>query len=124
MSTVNLNCHDYLVVISFFACIAGLWLLSDRFCHDTPSKLSDRATGSAKRDRDNELEETEQTLLRMTFAYWLLYCVAVSVLKLGLPEDWQIVQSLKLTGIFSFFLTFSCLVSLPLHKVSIRRIED
>jgi hypothetical protein len=107
MSTVNFNCHDYFVLISFFACIAGLWLLSDRFCN-----------------RDSELEETEQILQRMTFAYWLLYCIAVGVLKLGLPEEWQIVQSLRLTGIFSFFLTFSCLISLPLHKLSVRRVED
>jgi hypothetical protein len=103
MSTANLNCHDYFVLISFFACIVGLWLLSDR---------------------NNELEETEQTLLGMIFAYWLIYCIAVSVLHLNLPEDWQIVQNLRLTGIFSYLLTFSCLVSLPLHKLSVRHIED
>jgi len=36
----------------------------------------------------NELEETEQILFRMSFAYWMVYCVAFGIqkmLRLGNP---------------------------------------
>ncbi|MGL5804008.1 MAG: hypothetical protein ACRC2R_04245 [Xenococcaceae cyanobacterium] len=107
MSTVNLIWHDYLILTSLFACVAGLWLLSGN-----------------KQAQPNELDDTEETLFKMTFAYWLVYCVAVGVLKLDLPQEWQIVQSVKLTAIFSFLLTCACILSLPLHKLTVRRIAE
>jgi hypothetical protein len=106
---VNLIWHDYLVLISFIACIAGLLLLSD-----------------SKQAQKNEFESTEQTLFMMIFAYWIVYCVAVGIQKFGLPEDWQMVlQSLRITAILSYFLTFACVLSLPCHIIfAVRQVED
>ncbi|MEB3182596.1 MAG: hypothetical protein VKL59_26700 [Nostocaceae cyanobacterium] len=99
-------CHNFLVAVSFVACLGGLWLLWD-------SKPS-----------ENEVEETECILLRMSFSYWLVYCVAFGIQKFILPE-WETVQmSLKLTTALSYFLTFSCILILPLHKFAMHQVED
>jgi hypothetical protein len=101
-----ITCHDFLVPVSFVACLLGLWLL-----------WSDK-------QHKNDLEETETILFRMSFCYWLVYCVAFGIQKVVLPE-WETVQmSLKLTTALSYFLTFSCILSLPLHKFAVRQVED
>ncbi len=106
MQTLNIIWHDLVVILSFAACIAGLFLLADN------------------KHQVNELEETEQILFRMSFAYWMVYCVAFGIQKLALP-DWEIMLlSLKLTAALSYFLTFSCIVCLPLHRFSVRQVED
>ena len=106
MSSVNLVCHDFFVLLSFMACIAGLLLLWER-----------------KQQKD-EAEETERILFRMSFSYWLVYCVAFAIQKIVLP-DWEtIMMSLRITAALSYFLTFSCVVSLPLHKLAVRHVQD
>ena len=107
MQALNLIWHDLLVLVSFAACIAGLFLLSN-----------------ADQTEVDELEETEIILFRMSFAYWMVYCVAFGIQKLALP-DWEILLlSLKLTAILSYFLTFSCIVCLPLHRFAVQQVED
>ncbi|NMG11212.1 hypothetical protein [Brasilonema sp. UFV-L1] len=106
MHSVNLVCHDFFVLLSFIACIAGLLLLWE---------------GEQKKD---ETEETEEILFRMSFSYWLVYCVAFAIQKIVLP-DWEtVMMSLKITAALSYFLTFSCIVSLPLHKFAVRHVEE
>lgn len=107
MQLLNLGWHDYLVLASFIACIAGLFLLSD-----------------ANKTQTNDLEEAEQILFRMIFAYWMVYCVAVGIQSITLP-DWEIVLlSSKLTAALSYFLTFACIVCLPLHRFAVRHVEE
>ena len=107
MQILNLGWHDYIVLISFIACITGLLLLSD-----------------ANQTQANDLEETEQILFRMSFAYWMVYCIAVGI-QIALPNDWEIpLLSLKLTTALSYFLTFACVVCLPLHRFAMRQVED
>lgn len=107
MQILNPGWHDYLVLISFAACIVGLWLLSD-----------------SNQTQADELEETEQILFRMSFTYWIVYCVAVGIQKLALP-DWEILLlSLRLTAALSYFLTFACIVCLPLHRFAVRQVEE
>jgi hypothetical protein len=102
-----LNWHSAIVVLSFAASIAGLVLLSD-----------------VKDWEASELEETEAILFRMSFAYWLVYCVAIGIQKLALP-DWEILLlSLKITTALSYFLTFACILCLPLHKFAVRHVEE
>ncbi|CEJ47743.1 hypothetical protein [Umezakia ovalisporum] len=106
MHSINLMCHEFVVAVSFFACVAGLLLLWD-----------------CDKGKDN-IEETEKILFRMSFSYWLVYCFAFGLEKLILP-DWEtLLMSVKITTALSYFLTFSCVLSLPLHKFSVRRVEE
>ena len=107
MQMSNLIWHDFLVFLSSIACVAGLILLSD-----------------TKQNSADELEETEQILLRMSFTYWLVYCVAVGIQKIALP-DWEILLlSLRITSALSYFLTFACILCLPLHRLAVRQVEE
>lgn len=68
-------------------------------------------------------ETTDYMLLLMAFAYWLVYCFAVGLQRFILPQ-WEIVLlSMKLLGVLSYLLTATCVLSLPLHRVSSRQIE-
>ena len=105
---VELNWHDYLVMISFGASIAGLVLLGDR----RNSQPTDDRTLS------------EEILIKMSFTYWTVYCISVFGLKLHLPEDSWLFLSLKLTTVLSYLLTASSILSLPLQRMAVRRVED
>lgn len=106
MNLLNLLRHEFLVAISFVACIFGLMLLRD------------------SKSQKDDIEETELILFRMSFTYWLVYCVAFGIDKIALPE-WETIQmSLKITIALSYFLTFSCILSLPLHRFAVRQIEE
>jgi hypothetical protein len=105
---VELNWHDYLVMVSFVASIAGLVLLGD----NRNSQPTDERTLS------------EEILIKMSFTYWTVYCISVFGLKLHLPEDSWLLLSLKLTTVLSYLLTASSILSLPLQRMAVRRVED
>jgi hypothetical protein len=102
----NLCCHNSAVMLSAIACIAGLGLL---WGYDS---------------QNDEAKETERILLMMSFSYWLLYCVAFGMQKITLPGWETLIQPLKITTALAYLLTFSCVLSLPLHKFAIHKIED
>jgi hypothetical protein len=107
MQIQNLNFPDAIAFLSFIACIAGLILLS-----------------GANSAQVNELEETEQNLLRMSFTYWLVYCICLGLQKMTVP-DWETLWlSLKLTAALSYFLTFACILCLPLHRFAVRQVDN
>ncbi len=102
----ELSLHELLVIFSSFACVAGISLL-----------VSDR---DLTRD---DVETADHMLMLMTFAYWLVYCGAVGLQKIILPE-WEVAMlSAKLTGVIAFLLTASCILSLPLNRVADRQVE-
>ncbi|WP_239033134.1 hypothetical protein [Leptothermofonsia sichuanensis] len=103
---VHLSWHHDLLILSFFAAIAGLLLL-----------LTD------KRPDASDPEGTNRVLLMMSFAYWLVHCLAVGLQKLILPEWELVLTSIKLTSALSYLLTVACVLSLPLHRASIRTTE-
>ncbi|PZV10867.1 MAG: hypothetical protein DCF22_15700 [Leptolyngbya sp.] len=102
----ELSLHELLVIFSSLACIAGILLL-----------VSDR--NSAKDD----VEAADHMLMLMTFAYWLVYCGAVGLQKVILPEWETAMLSAKLTSVIAFLLTASCILSLPLNRVADRQAE-
>ncbi|WP_172641452.1 hypothetical protein [Nostoc sp. PCC 7107] len=106
MQSMNFLCHEFVVAVSFGACILGLVMLWD-----------------GKHPKD-DIEETEKILLRMSFSYWLVYCVAFALEKVILPDWESVIVSLKITTVLSYFLTFSCILSLPLHKFAVHRVEE
>ena len=93
-------------MLSFFACITGLILLWN------------------KEQLKTEMQQTEKILFRMSFSYWLVYCIAFGIEKIVLPFSEAVVMSLRMTTALSYFLTFSCIICLPLHKFAMSRIED
>ncbi|MDF5708874.1 MAG: hypothetical protein PUP90_14730 [Nostoc sp. S4] len=106
MHSLNIFSHEFVVAVSFIACILGLALLWD------------------SKQQKNDLEETEQILFRMSFSYWLVYCTAFGIGKIVLPEWESVLMTLRITTALSYFLTFSCIVSLPLHKFAVHRVEE
>jgi len=106
MHQINFICHDFFVMLSFGACIAGLVILWD------------------KEQQETEMQQTEKILFRMSFSYWLVYCVAFGIEKIVLPEWEALIMSLKMTTALSYFLTFSCIICLPLHRFAMREIQD
>ncbi|MBE9227021.1 hypothetical protein IQ264_16455 [Phormidium sp. LEGE 05292] len=105
MQIENLHWHDYLLLASFIASIAGLWLIN-----------------SNKPTQVNEREETERSLFLMIFTYWMVYCVADFAQKLQLP-NWDILlMSLQITAAISYFLTVCCVIILPLHRFSLQQV--
>ncbi|AFY56976.1 hypothetical protein Riv7116_4557 [Rivularia sp. PCC 7116] len=106
MHSANFICHDFFVMLSFLACITGLILLS------------------AKEQFETEMQQTEKILFRMSFSYWLVYCVAFGIEKIFLPKGEAVIMSLRMTTALSYFLTFSCILCLPLHKFAMRQIQD
>ncbi len=106
MQILNLGWHNLLIISSFCACITGLLLLID--------------TGSSE---ISKLED-EQILFRMTFAYWMVYCVCFGLQKIGLPEDEIALMSVNITAALSYFLTFACVLCLPLHRFSVTQVEQ
>ncbi|MEA5551935.1 hypothetical protein VB713_13365 [Anabaena cylindrica UHCC 0172] len=99
-------CHEFVVAISCVACILGLLMLWDN------NKQKDEA------------QETEEVLLRMSFTYWLVYCVAFGIEKIVLPNWEGLTMTLRITIALSYLLTFSCILSLPLHKFAVHRVEE
>jgi uncharacterized membrane protein len=106
MQSLNIFCHEFVVAVSFVACILGLALLWD-----------------GKRYK-SDIQQTEQILFRMSFSYWLVYCIAFGIEKIVLPEWESLLMTLRITTALSYFLTFSCIVSLPLHKFAVHRVEE
>ncbi|MEO3705148.1 hypothetical protein [Trichormus azollae] len=106
MFLANLFCHEFIVTVSFMACIVGLVLLWD-----------------SKIEKD-EARASEEVLLRMSFTYWLVYCVAFGIEKMILPNWEGLTTTLNITRALSYFLTFSCILSLPLHKFSVHEVEE
>lgn len=104
---LELNWHDYLVMVSFAASVAGLVLLGDR-----KSKPTDDRTLS------------EEMLIQMSFTYWIVYCISVAGLKLHLPEDSWLLLSLKLSTVLSYLLTASSILSLPLQRMAVKEVQD
>ncbi|MFM7406864.1 MAG: hypothetical protein ACKO3K_09430 [Cuspidothrix sp.] len=106
MCLANMFGHEFVVGVSFIASILGLLLLWN----------SNKET--------DEAQATEESLLRMSFTYWLVYCITFGIEKVFL-FDWEtVIVTLKITTALSYFLTFSCILSLPLHKFAVHKIEE
>lgn len=100
--------YHYLLIGSFLACIAGLSLIF-----------------ATQHLPVSDHEATEQMLFKMSFAYWMVYCGAFALQHLPLPT-WETLElSLKFTLVISYLLTFSCVLTLPLHRfsASLRQVE-
>lgn len=108
---VELNWHDYLVMVSCVASIAGLVLLGE------PT-----ATGSPKPADEKAL--SEEILIKMSFTYSIVYSISALGLNFPLPEDSIVLLSLKFSTVLSYLLTAASILSVPLQRMAVRQVEE
>jgi hypothetical protein len=85
---------------SFFASAIGLYIL-----------YNDAST-------QKDFGEANWNLMSFSFGYWMVHCIAHG-LQCQVCTDWTVAMlSLKFTSLFSFLLTFSCALSLPLNRIA------
>jgi len=95
------NWHDYLNLASFFASVLGLFVLLNQ-----------------KQTQTEDSEIADEVLFSMAFAYWIVQCIAIGAQKWVCPDWTTCLLSLKWTAVISYLLTFSCALSLPLHRIA------
>lgn len=93
---------------SFFASALGMFLLYNH------SKI-----------RNEDLNEAQWMLFAMSFAYWIVHCIAIST-QPWVPQEWAwVLLSLKFCSVLSALLTFSSAFSLPISNVSeVNKVEE
>jgi hypothetical protein len=69
----------------------------------------------------SQAEADRETLVRLTFAYWIVYCCARWVEQACLDFSQSLTCSLRLLMLLSYLLTFCCVLSLPLQLLEQRR---
>jgi hypothetical protein len=90
-----------ITLASFFCSAAGLFAL---YQHDGI--------------RNEDLDETQWMLFAMGFAYWMVHCVAIALVR-WIPQEWVwVILNVKITAVASALLTFSCAMSLPLNRIA------
>ena len=108
---VELNWHDYLVMVSCVASIAGLVLLGDRTATDSPHPADEKALN-------------EEILIKMSFTYSIVYSISALGLNFPLPEDSIVLLSLKFSTVLSYLLTAASILSVPLQRMAVRQVEE
>jgi hypothetical protein len=96
--------HDWILVISSIASVAGLY-----FYGRSPIKVP------------SEAEAAQETLVRLTFVYWIVYCCAHWGEQACTALSPSLTCSLRLLMLLSYLLTFCCALSMPLHLIEQRR---
>ncbi|NCJ07221.1 hypothetical protein GS597_12035 [Synechococcales cyanobacterium C] len=104
----NLSWHDILLAISGLASAWGIILLLKRESLEDHQEI-------------DESDAAEETLLRMAFIYWVVYCSTVVLQKFGGDFPHTYLVTLKLTGMLTYLLTFCCILGLPLHLLEARQ---
>lgn len=96
-----LSWHHWILILSALSSFVGLcWLCAD--CRNDLNDLTDA-------------ESTHQTLFRMAFAAWLMYCAAVlgETLCLNFADE----CGLRVLSALSYVVTFCCVLGIPLHAI-------
>ncbi|MGL5059368.1 MAG: hypothetical protein ACRC62_05245 [Microcoleus sp.] len=108
---VELNWHDYLVMVSCVASVAGLLLLGEPTATDSQIPADER-------------DVSEEILLKMSFTYSIVYSISALGLNFPLPEDSIVLLSLKFSTVLSYLLTAASILSVPLQRMAVRRVEE
>nr|MCU0547665.1 hypothetical protein [Oscillatoriaceae cyanobacterium Prado104] len=106
-----LNWHDYLVMVSCVASVAGLLLLGEPTATKSEMPADERAL-------------SEEILMKMSFTYSIVYSISALGLNFPLPEESIVLLSLKFSTVLSYLLTASSILSLPLQRITVRQIEE
>ncbi|WP_404784616.1 hypothetical protein [Altericista sp. CCNU0014] len=100
----TLSWHDSILLVSCFASVAGLYFY-----------------GRSQAEDPTDAEAAHETLVRLSFVYWLVYCASNWGEQICASSSQGLACSLRVLGLFSYILTFSCVLSVPLHAIEQRR---
>ena len=100
----TLSWHDSVLLVSCVASVAGLYFY-----------------GRSPIEDPSDAEAAQETLTRLTFVYWLVYCFAHWGEQFCTAFPQSPACSLRILMLLSYILTFCCVLSLPLHLIEQRR---
>jgi hypothetical protein len=96
--------HDYIILISSIASAAGLYFY-----------------GRSPLENPSDAEATQETMTRLTFVYWMVYCCSHWGAQACVGFSPSLTYSFRFLMLMSYILTFCCVLSLPLHLIEQRR---
>ncbi|MDG2991660.1 hypothetical protein L3556_12055 [Candidatus Synechococcus calcipolaris G9] len=113
MMLQNWEWHSWLLFLSAIASLIGiLWLVHQE----------KQAGAQGQNVPELTLQQAYgETLLRMIFVYWLLYCGVKGLQGLVPLEGTDLGRMCQVTGLLSYLLTFSSVLCLPMHYVQARQ---
>lgn len=99
-----LSWHDAVLLVSCFTSIAGLYVF-----------------GRSHIEEPTEAEAAHETMVRLSFVYWIVYCCAYWGERICAASAPDLECSLRILALLSYILTFSCVLSVSLHGIEQRR---
>jgi hypothetical protein len=99
-----LSWHDVLLIFSGLTSLAGVGYVY-RWAIEEPTAS----------------QALQETLMRLTFVYWIVFCVSSLGQRLVTFLSSDLAYQLKILSLLCFMLTFCCLLSLPLHLIERQR---
>ncbi len=100
----TLSWHDAVLLVSCFTSVAGLYFF-----------------GRSQIEDPTDAEAAHETLVRLSFVYWIVYCCANWAEQICAASSQDVQCSLRILALLSYILTFSCVFSVPLHVIEQRR---
>ena len=95
-----LSWHDVLLIFSAVTSLVGVGYVS-RYALEDPTVS----------------QALQETLTRLTFVYWIVFCISRLGQRLVTFLPYDLACQLKILALLCFMLTFCCLLSLPLHLI-------
>ncbi len=68
-----------------------------------------------------ESEAMQETMVRLTFVYWIVFCLSSLGDRLSTFLPYDLSCRFKILSLLCFMLTFCCVLSLPMHLIEQRQ---
>ncbi|AFY59619.1 hypothetical protein [Synechococcus sp. PCC 6312] len=107
--------HHLILGVSALASVIGLVILVRT--EATPSVMKLVGQGAEL----DEFTAHSETLLRMIFVYWLLFCISSTLQKLTCLAGTDLQAMCQITQVITYLLTFSSLLCYPMHLFQARQ---
>lgn len=107
--------HHNILILSALASVLGLIIL-----------LGNESQAPASTQPTPELDEHQahsETLLRMIFVYWLLFCLASGLQNLDCIAGTDLQAKCRIIKLLSYLLTFSSVLCFPMHLLQARQTQ-
>jgi len=110
--------HQLILASSALASILGLVILLQTESPRTTTKTTTLAGATPALD---EFTAHSETLLRMIFVYWLLFCLASGLQNLNCLAGTDLQAMCGIIKLLSYLLTFSSVLCFPMHLFQARQ---